>query len=202
MPTVLKFKITNPEQIRRGREYLWSVVRSLPGEFTTGDVLAQTNGERRGTVWRFVHMLEQAGYVKKVGGEDGAPRRQARHFRVIKRPTRLPPLDNSGRQGQFGEAKRLMWNVMRSPVGRVGFTITDLVLYGSTDEVAIHRTTAANFIRVLAKAGYLVEIGRKTWRLKPSMNSGPLPPLVMTAEFVWDQNRKCPAGEAIAEERP
>jgi hypothetical protein len=198
MPILVKLNVSGGKEALRGRAYLWSVIRGFDGEFTPEDIHGLTNGERRSSIRVFLDLLKRAGYVEEVGTSACGKRR----YKTIKRPPTLPPLTKDGRPSTFGAAKRQMWNIMRSPSARAGFTSRDLVFYGSTDETPVSRYAATAFIRTLFRAGYLVDLGRRRYRLKPSMNSGPLPPIVMAGEIVWDQNRKTVAGEAIVEERP
>ena len=104
--------------------------------------------------------------------------------------------------------RQLMWNVMRGPTGRNGFSAADLVRFGSTDTSPVTLRAAKTYIRNLADAGYLHAFephGTKaptTWRLKPSMNSGPKPPAILRARIIWDQNRERIIGDVIAAEEP
>ena len=97
---------------------------------------------------------------------------------------------------------------MRGPLARDGFTFHDLALWGSTDESPVARNTAQAYVQRLADAGYLVQVHAggpqkpTVWRLKPAMNTGPRPPLVLRAQIVFDQNRMTAAPFEAEEVKP
>jgi hypothetical protein len=63
-----------------------------------------------------------------------------------------------------------------------------------------------SFIQELRRGGYLLTLDDggpakpAIYKLRPAMNTGPLPPMILTAKIVYDQNRSQIMGEAVAEE--
>lgn len=195
--------------VLRGSELYWRVMRDLDqkASWCVQDVVKLIPGSNYTTVSAFLRRLLAAGMAVPVGKKDGPGQLPRTFYRLHgPQPERAPRLTAKGEPSQRGRRLQQMWTVMRGPLARDGFTYNDLMLWGSTDDVEICRETAKNYIRHLAKAGYLIE-ARPTafneaniWRLKPSMNTGPRHPLVLLARVVLDQNRMKSMAPIEAEE--
>lgn len=210
MSIVLKLQIGKAERLLRGQAHYWKVMRAAQaagGEFTTAAIDAASNADA-GEIRSFVRNLVEAGYVQ-VWSETGRPMpagRAEKTYRIVRDQAECPRLSKSGAQGT---GQRNMWNVLRGPLGRDGVTARDLAAFASTDALPIPFETARAYVKKLVAAGYLSCLAKggpaklAVWRLKPSMNTGPLPPMILRANLVYDQNAGKVMGEALAvEERP
>jgi hypothetical protein len=174
-----------PVHLPQGHDGYWRIMRELDrkqGEFTIADVSDYTNVSRD-RVDFFVLRLVRGGYLKVVAMR---PNRQ-KVYRLLKKQTTAPCLRADGTP--FVTAADRLWRAMRTPAGRT-FTGADLAFEASTPESAVPKSTAITFIGRLSGAGYLTRVATGVWRLKPSMNTGPLPPAVLVVRGVWDRNRK------------
>lgn len=105
-----------------------------------------------------------------------------------------------------GRSQTQMWNVIRGPMGRSGFSAAELVVFGSTDDVKIRGASAGAYVKHLARAGYLLCLqkadrsSQAKWRLKPAMNTGPRPPTILRIDLVFDQNRAAVMGRTDVRE--
>lgn len=205
MSRVLKFEVPPGKPVLRGNDHFWSVIREMDraGEaWAISDIHAKTNGVDRSTVRDFVKRLVVGGFVET----DPAGTPEQPRYHLIRNQIATPKLRRDGTVAEQGRGQVQMWNVIRGPISREGFTFKDLSLYGSTEALAIKEVTAASYVKHLAAAGYLVCVrkGRSrqpaTWRLKPAMNTGPKPPLILRSQIVFDQNRNEAIGPIVAHE--
>lgn len=95
-----------------------------------------------------------------------------------------PRLRKDGTPVTQGIGRQQMWNAMRISKE---FTIADLELNGSTDDYRVAESEAKSYCQTLDKAGYLVRNGQ-TYRLIPSMWTGPHPPQIQRTRQVYDPN--------------
>jgi hypothetical protein len=209
MSLVLKLSVSSAAILKRGQDHYWRVIREIGANgrtFSASDVLDLSNEPQRGTLNDFLRRLEKAGYIEAAGLQEtnGPKATPAKLWRLLKSPARRPSLDREGRATRARASQQQMWNFMRGPMARSGFTCRDLAAYASTDEVPVPLQTAKSFVKTLNGAGYLTAADRgrngSRWRLKPSMNTGPLPPMILRAKLVFDQNRHSVMGETLAEE--
>jgi hypothetical protein len=83
------------------------------------------------------------------------------------------------------------------------FGLKELVFAASTDTNRVSPGAASMFLHRLVRAGYLIVLRKAArgrgaiWRLKPSMDTGPRPPVVRSirAHVLWDPNLKKFVGE-------
>lgn len=212
MSAILAFE--NPGRpVLRGIEHFWKVIRELDdaGAWCVHDIDMRCRVRNRATIADYVRRLVAAG----MAAETGEQRRNSPYGRPAplyrlhgNKPMRAPRLRRDGTVAEQGRGQLQMWNVMRGPLAREGFTFHDLVLWGSTDAISIGKETAKRYVQHLAVAGYLFQVraggaNKATiWRLKPSMNTGPRPPLILTAKIVYDQNRNSAAPFEAEEATP
>jgi hypothetical protein len=211
MAAILKLGVDRVVPLRRGQEHFWQVMLALSARgdaFTASQILACSEEAHMATIRAYLRRLVKAG-IAAIETEPAAtnyPGRSETLYRLLQRPADPPVVSRDGSRLRGSTAQQALWNVMRGPMGRSGFTARDLVSWGSTDILSISIDTAKSYVKSLAAAGYLVAArpggpNRLTiWRLKPSRNSGPRPPAILRAKIVWDQNRGKLAGEVIAEE--
>lgn len=189
-------------RVPRGHEGFWRIIRDLDevGPWTVGTVAERTNAALA-SVGDYVRRLAKAG-VCTVVEERPSAFKPVKVYRLTERPMLAPRLRRDGTRCK-PTGQEQMWRALRN-LGTA--TYPELALAASTDEVAIDPVAAKAYIKMLAKAGYLVALAQERsntpvlWRLKPSMNTGPLPPLVMRTKLVWDQNEGRVVGEPRLEE--
>lgn len=206
MSIVLKLTVTDSKRLLRGQAHYWRVMRQQQaerGDFSVASIDMASHA-RREDIRKFVRALLAAGFVE-VAGTTETRSSPEKHYRIVRNQAECPRLTKSGSQ-QTGQ--RNMWNLLRGPMGRDGINARDLAAFASTEDVPITFDTAKSYIRTLADAGYLTCLvkGRPKalaiWRLKPLMNTGPLPPMILRSKVVYDQNADKIVGEVLAEEDP
>lgn len=202
MPIVLKLTAKKGQAVLRGHDHFWSQMMShaqADVSFAIADIFDKSNAERSSIVG-FVQRLEKAGFIEPV------PLTHPRRWTVRIKQRSTPKVRRDGTVLTAASKQQAMWNTMRSPVSRTGFTADDIVAWGSTDDTRISKHTAKSYIAFLANAGYLIQLvpggpnKLAMWRLAPNMNTGPLPPMVLKTKVVFDQNRHEVMGESVAEE--
>lgn len=206
MSIVLKLTLADSKRLLRGQAHYWRVMREEHAErgFFTVTSIDMASNARRADISKFVRGLASAGYIE-ICGENEKHSSPEKLYRIARNQAECPRLTKSGSQ-QTGQ--RNMWNLLCGPMGRDGITARDLAAFASTDDVPITIDTAKSYIKTLAQAGYLaclVKGGPKklaVWRLKPAMNTGPLPPMILRSKMVYDQNADKIMGEVHAEEDP
>lgn len=205
----LRLTIGKAEPLLRGEAHFWRVARTLGAEgrsFTAAQIAELSAEPHFGTITTWLRRLESAGIAARKGTGRAASGRPEALWRLVQSPETLPVIGHDGRIARPRSVRQQIWNTMRGPACRDGFTYRDLVAYGSTDDLAVKPVTAKSYIQELKRGGYLLQLdaggpGRPAlWRLRPAMNTGPLPPLILTAKLVYDQNRGRVVGETIAEE--
>ncbi|MDJ1463430.1 hypothetical protein [Nitratireductor sp. GZWM139] len=210
MGIVLKLTVGRTEPVLRGEDHFWRVIRTLGANnnlFTVSDIAAVSQEPHSGTIASYLRRLHLAGIVVRDGKRRRAEGGKLEHiYRLLNAPTDAPCVDKAGNARPRRTAQQQMWNVMRGPIGRSGFSYCDLVSFGSTDDLPIHSVAAKSYIARLKRAGYLLPVDPggpgvpAVWRLKPSRNTGPKPPMILRAKMVFDQNRHVLMGDLIAEE--
>lgn len=206
MSIVLKLVLAGSKRVLRGQVHFWRMMREQHaehGQFSVASIDAASNA-RREDIRKFMRSLLAAGYIEVVG-EVASHSSPEKLYRIVRNQAECPRLTKSGSQ-QTGQ--RNMWNLLRGPMGRDGINARDLAVFASTEETPITFETAKSYIRTLAQAGYLACLVKggpgklAIWRLKPSMNTGPLPPMILRSKLVYDQNADRIMGDLIAEEEP
>lgn len=193
--------------ILTGQDAIWQIIRQLDkkGPWSIADIDGETHVAVITTIEDYVRRLRAGGYVDVVGERDhGQHNTPAKLHRVKIKSAEAPRLRRDGSKAP-PSAQAHMWRTMRSL--RQGFTHAELAYYASTDDLAIKPITAKSYVQRLADAGFLQLIepaknsgGFAIWRLKPSMNTGPLAPQVLRTRFIFDPNRKAIVGEpSVAE---
>lgn len=202
MRLALRFKIASAEPVRRGIDHYWAVIRELGKDgrlWTVGDVLNVSFPKSHETLKTFLRRLVSAG-IAEIAVPGASPNTPAQ-YRLLARPVATPKIGNSGTISTVGDGQLNMWTAMRR---LKAFSIPELAIAATTDECRVARSTAKCFCRLLKDAGALQVLStskRRVYRLKPSANTGPKPPVVLRCSVVWDQNKGRPIGDVIAEER-
>ena len=203
MPIVLKLTVDKHNPMR-GIDHYWSVImrHELAGKTFTAKDIDGASRSRLDNIKDFLRRLLRAGLIERVGRNDNGEL----VYRALVRQEATPKVRRDGTVIESASGQKCMWNGMRSPMHRQGFTATDLAQWSSTDETRITVSTAKSYIKTLAKAGYLIEVRASTsrqqsiWRLAPGMNTGPLPPMILRTKSVFDQNKNQIVGPVVTEE--
>lgn len=200
MAIVLALKVDKTKPVRRGSAHIWRVIRDLTEQdrsrpFTAAEIIVHCDASViLGTIKGVLRTLTKAGIVEESAAFPNM-------WRVLKRPTQLPHLTREGRVVRSGQ--EAMWNAMRAL--RV-FSPSELAMASSTEERRVTTMTAKSYVARLFAAGYLTierastPKSQASYRLKPSMNTGPLAPKILRIKAVFDANREEVFGLADAEE--
>ncbi|KQZ14337.1 hypothetical protein ASD44_09825 [Mesorhizobium sp. Root554] len=204
MGIILKLTVGSTTVVNRGLDHTWAVIRRLGKDgatFSACDVCRASN-DSRGTISEFLRRLSLAGFVRPAGETVGPKGVNRKLWLLMQSPARRPIVTRTGGLSDAGKSRQQAWNFMRGPMSRQGFTLADLTVYATTSEVAVTLAAARSFVRGLKQGGYLVDLGGrpKQWRLKPSMNTGPLPPAALESQVVFDRNRNMVFGDIVARE--
>lgn len=206
MGIVLALKVQkNGKRPLRGNDHFWSVImdRHQAGLTTSIRDVDGASNVTRLTVRNFMKQLAQAGLIEQAAPAASADTVQ---YRPMVIQSTAPRIRKDGTVIESQPATRCMWNLIRGPIGRGGFTAVDLVRWAQTDETTIALRTARAYVYKLLNAGYLilVEPGRTgkpaIYRLDPNMNTGPQAPMILRTRLVFDPNRQEVFGASEAEE--
>lgn len=191
----------------RGHDHYWSLMRELGkngGVFTVKDVVGATTAHHS-TVDDYMKRLVRAGIIAPAGHQ-GEGRWAQKTFQLVESPRETPSLRRSGERGDYGRSRQNMWNVIRGPQGRTGIAGDELAMLAATDDIPVAVGSAKEFLQRLEKAGYLTVAQKAAhhrlarYRLKPSMNTGPMAPKLLRARIVYDPNTRTVVGSVVAEE--
>ena len=185
-------KSTDPARTVCGTDHYWRMMKkSGEAGFTIRDIHGATNTVREQAVRFYVAKLLDMGFVEQIGVRPHK-RGHAQLYRVIKPLAKAPSLRSAGSAREYRRAYQQMWTAMRA---LPSFTLVELRAAASTDDCLIAYPTAQYYVMKLHRAGALLCIarstkGQRTFRLKPSSNSGPEPLIVQAAEgCIFDPNR-------------
>lgn len=189
-----------PSPLPRGPQHYWSqmVALSRKGGFTITDIHKASNGRSRKTVKCYILFCVEHGHLKAVGERVTEKNRAAIVYKVQNLRSVAPIQRRRNFADDAGRRAQQIWTAARA---LRQFTIQELAVAASTDAVAVSEVRARAYVGVLAKAGYLVELGSRPhpglkarWRLMPAFNTGPFAPAVIERGTVlYDRN----LGQAI-----
>jgi len=168
-----------------GRQAVWEAVRELR-KFTLAEV-AEASGENEGTVRSYVKNLVAGGYLNRSA--PNGPFVAVRYELARDDGVEAPRLRRDGGPVLQGLAREQMWRTMKM---LRSFTALDLAVAASTESVPVAEDDAKNYVRHLARAGYLAELrpgspGRPGLH-RLAVDTGPRPPMVTRAKVVFDPN--------------
>lgn len=181
--------------VPRSEDGYWTLIRYMNerGGFTADDLLRHvSDAEARAEIGHYLDACIRAGYV--VPGK-------ARGLLKVGRPqAEAPRLTRQGRERAHTTRQSHIWRAMKM-LGY--FTIRDLCVATATPGAEMPEAFAARYVEELAHAGYLISrpgpLGM-TYRMRPTMNTGPGAPQVLRARFVWDPNLCRVVGDTRLEE--
>lgn len=168
------------------RDVIWTALRKL--KTCRMDKLIVTTHQSPNAIMSYLKSLRAAGFVQVERG-----------LITLLRDVGIeaPRLRRDGSAVTQGRAREHMWRTMR--VVRE-FTFRELAVQASTEEQTIHELDARDYVAHLHRAGYLAVVspakpGGKSragalarYRLLPSRNTGPKPPMVQRVKQVFDPN--------------
>ncbi|MGY5789088.1 hypothetical protein ACXHXM_02155 len=201
MPLLLKLDIAGAKPLRHGSEWFWSVMleKTADGQTVTFDDVDRAGDPyQEGALRDFFKRMVAAGYIERI---EGRPVR----YRLIRRQRDCPIISNDGELSTVGAGRQNMWNVMRR--ARAGFTVMELVVSASTDDVQVSVANAKKYVLRLQRAGLLRIVSKakpgqtgNTYTLLGSANTGPKAPRIHDTTMVYDPNKGTVVGPVIAEE--
>jgi hypothetical protein len=187
-------------RVPRGNDGFWEIICKLhktQGTFTVADI----DGEscvNPALIRKYIRLLILGGFVEPVSAK-GKERFVAPLYRLLKSPSRAPRVRPDGSLIP-GTATEQLWTAIRN---LKTFGMKDLIFAATTPDVKPSYHLAKRYAAWLTAAGYLTVLnksytGKQRWRLKPGMNTGPLPPTVreFSADAMYDPNLKAFVGPA------
>ena len=187
--------------VRAGRDYFWQKLLEASrdgGSATVKELRGVCDPGHDEALRSFLARMYDAGHVERL--DDRPPYR----FRISSPQRDCPVISGDGKPSLKGRAQQQMWNVMRR--ARLGFTVEQLMIDATTDDVVVGFETAISYLRLLFRAGVvkITSNGRKpadrVFVLTGSGNTGSKAPRRMRAAFMYDPNTCSVLGEVVAEE--
>lgn len=184
-------------RVPRGQDGFWKVIRELDakGPWAVIDVHDLCPAPQKRTVAGFVYQLVRGGFAQPSGERATKGNGTAtKLYRLLKRPSDAPALRRDGTQLEVPAQQRL-WTSIRA---MKRFTLKELAFAAAGQHGPVPTETAKRYVFHLTRAGYLIT-DRGSFRLKPSMNTGPAAPKILRLHVVWDANRNQAVGGENAE---
>ncbi|MEA2755132.1 MAG: hypothetical protein QOJ54_1421 [Aliidongia sp.] len=174
----------------RGRQAIWLAARQIR-RFTVRQ-LASDVDQDRGTVFMYVRALEAAGFLAKCGTEKARQNKDAAVYELIKDTGfEAPKILQDGTPSTYGKSNEQMWRTMKM---LVEFSTRELSVAASTEDHLVEHSHAKNYVKWLHRAGYLKLVLKGTrkqdgrYRFIQSRNSGPMAPMLIRMNTVYDRN--------------
>ena len=176
------------------RQRVWEAIRAQCDAEWTRVQIAALSGIDGSTLSSYIQSLEHAGIVKMVRQKPGA----RKHYRLINdEGVEAPRLRTDGTRCTQGLVQEQMWRTLRMMRGDTN--ARELAAHASTPRIPVAFGTANEYLKTLKKAGYLeVTLPGKggstqrcalaRYRLIPSCNTGPRPPVICKTRTVYDPN--------------
>ncbi len=200
MSIALKIALAKGQPVLTGQDHYWKLMMDaeMRGQsFSVDDIFGLSNNRGREQISAFLAMLEKAEIIRGTGEQN--PRGRP-FYRIVARQSATPAFKRDGTLiPDRMTARQALWNAMRSPFFRNGFTLIDISAHASTNSLAINRRSARLYISCLLRAEYLIVLQRGSsttptiWRLV--RNTGPAAPKLLKAECVYDPNAEKIFGE-------
>lgn len=200
-----------PVRVPRGFEGFWDIMVRLDkaqGCFTVADIDGESNVSVK-CISKYLTALVRAGIAERIATRHHAIKGKypTPLYKLLKHPVKAPRLRPDGSVVPSTTTHEQLWIAMRNLTA--GFSLAELMFAATTEDVTPDKQTAGRFVRQLHSAGYLAVTrtarrggvkgrgGAAAWRLKPGMNTGPLPPVLkhINGKAVWDPNLKKFMGE-------
>lgn len=185
-------------RVPRGNDGFWQIICQLhrsQGTFTVADIDGESCVNVK-LIQKYIRLLIAGGFAERVGQKR---KFVAPVYRLLKSPTRAPRVRPDG---SLIPATRIehLWTAIR---GLKTFKLRELAFAASSPDVKPSYALTKRYVTYLTTAGYLTIVqpsigtSAQVWRLKPGMNTGPLPPCfkAVRADAMYDQNLKAFVGE-------
>jgi len=180
-----------------GRQAIWEVIRRWGGAFSVADISEACKAHEK-TVQDYVECLRASGHVVlRLVHNGGGGHPSICGFCLVKDVgVEAPRVRADGSAVTQGLPREQMWRTMRAKSTH-DFDYRDLALWSSTDDVPVAESDAQDYLKNLAKAGYLIRVvAAKTgkgacparYRFDQRRNTGPKPPMVQRMKTVFDPN--------------
>ncbi len=184
------------------RQVIWEAIRTLAevDAFTEDGILLAVPRQLRpsidmGTIRDYRRSLVAAGVLAVVSA--AGARRIPATYRLLKdEGLEAPRVRKDGSRVVQGLAQEQMWRTLR--LGSCDTNARELAAHASTRSVTVAESAAKDYLLALNAAGYLQRTseGKGTgaggiqarYRLKPTRNTGPRPPMVCRTKVVYDPN--------------
>jgi hypothetical protein len=204
-------KASLPVRVPRGNEGFWQIICRLSetqSSFTVEDIDGESNVNPQ-LIRKYIRLLVAGGFVESCGSRGAKSGKsgdfKAGAYRLLKKQRQAPRVRADGSLIPRTTAMEQLWTAIRS---LKTFGLRDLIFSATTEDVKPSYALAKRYAHYLTTGGYLTVInpthtGKQRWRLKPGMNTGPLPPRMkaIRADAMWDPNLGAFVGEpAIAKE--
>ena len=184
-----------PVRVPRGNDGFWAIMRRLnaeQGHFTVADIDGESNVSIS-NISEYLKGLVAAGIAEQCGKRPPAAKGRfpTPLYRLLKQPIRAPRVREDGSLILPSHDEQL-WTAIRT---LKTFNVKELIFAATTDDVKPSLFSARHLLKILHGAGYLTvtsrgQRGNQVYRLKPNMNTGPLPPRSkqLNGRLVWDPN--------------
>lgn len=182
-----------------GRQAIWEALRKMD-RFTIND-LWHTTKIPKATIQSYVQSLALGGFIGQVGMKKArsgvlAQRSSTTFDSIVYRMVNdigieAPRLQKDGKPCVQGQRREQMWRTMKM---LPDFNYRDLAVMATTEEVIVADLDARDYVKHLAKANYLALVEKAThlslarYRLLPTRNTGPRPPMIQRLKTVFDVN--------------
>jgi len=176
-----------------GRQAIWEEIRKL--RVFTVPQLALACKTHKKTVQSYIDCLCASGHV--VETEEAILGQRV--YRLDRDAgVEAPRVRADGSAVTQGLPREQMWRTMRAK-STADFDYRDLAMWASTDDVPVSEVDANDYVKNLAKAGYLILVaptkgGRGSsiarYRFDQRRNTGPKPPMVQRMKTVFDPNER------------
>jgi hypothetical protein len=179
------------------RQKIWEVIRRKRDGFLKHDIAFATNLDDA-TVRSYLQSLLKGGYIKVIQEEKIPGIAKRCTYQLVRdNGIEAPRLDKQGVEVTQGRANENMWGTMRR---LANFNAHELAMLASVEKIIVAESTAARYITMLHRAGYLdlIEpaqqlggrVGAKPARYRLLINkwTGPRPPMIQRTRCVYDPN--------------
>ncbi len=181
-----------------GQDAVWQGVRKLKNfsDLTIENWLKKKTYKEfnRYTIRCYLRRLVNGGYLSITKTEYVSKKARIHHFELIRDTGAIAPkVRKDGNQSRQGKGQENLWRSMKI---LKEFNINEITLFASTSKTQIKESSAGDYVRRLASAGYLKVAKQqgnlkgefKRYRFLPSKDTGPFPPKIQKSKAVFDVN--------------
>jgi hypothetical protein len=188
-------------RVPRGHDGFWQIICQLSrsqGRFTIADIDGESNVPVR-SIQKYLRLLVAGGVIQPAGPRAG--KFEVVHYTLVKPSLRAPRVRADGSTIADAAIGHL-WTAIRN---MKIFGLRELMFTAATEDVKPTYALAKRYVCYLTTAGYLTvmqpSVGNtpQVWRLKPGMDTGPLPPCLkaVRSDAMYDPNLKAFVGAPV-----